>query len=266
MTRFLSFTSGSCGNCYFLGTERSGILIDAGVSLRKMKKVLEAEGLDYEAVDAVLITHDHLDHIRHLGSYCNRLSRPVYTTPRLHAALAVHTFTAGRITACRRDLDPVGWTAVTDGIEVRPFEVPHDATQTLGYAVRLADGHRFVLMTDMGRMTDEALRYARSADTVVIESNFDIAMLLSGGYPYELKMRICQGSGHLGNDACADAVRAFYHPGLRNLFLCHLSQHNNTPQLALEAAAEALRDVGAAEGTVRLRVLPRQVPTPMILL
>ena len=239
--RFLSFSSGSCGNCYLLlheeeGCATSGVLIDAGVSIRRMKKVLESQSLDLDCFQSVLVTHDHGDHIRNLGSICKRLSKPVYTT-----------------------------SMVAEGIEVQYFEVPHDATQTVGYAIR-CEGRLFVLMTDLGHVTDEALEWARKADTVVVESNFDVDMLLGGSYPHYLKMRICQGAGHLSNDACGDAIRAFMHPGLRNLFLCHLSGNNNTPRLAYDNARAVLEELGVAPGTVHLRVLERGIPSPLLLL
>lgn len=121
-------------------------------------------------------------------------------------------------------------------------------------------------MTDLGRMTDEALKYAGEADTVVVESNYDMDMLISGPYTHELKMRICQGHGHLSNDECANAISKFYHPGLKNVFLCHLSEHNNTPELAYGSASAALKSAGAPDGTVLLRALPRQTPSGMIIL
>ena len=159
MIRFMSFSSGSCGNCYYLGTDAGGILIDAGVSLRRLKKTLTDNGLDMDSFSAVLITHDHLDHIRHLGSFCKKLCKPVYTTQTIHGALARHTFTAPTIAPCRRVLSEDGWNDVA-GMRVRYFVVPHDATQTVGYAIEV-EGRRFVIMTDVGRMTDEAVEYAR---------------------------------------------------------------------------------------------------------
>ena len=254
--RFLSFSSGSCGNCYLLlheedGCATSGILIDAGVSIRRMKKVLESQSLDLDCFQSVLVTHDHGDHIRNLSI--------------LQDALAWHPFTRHEIGACRRDLLPLTWNPVAEGIEVQYFEVPHDATQTVGYAIR-CEGRLFVLMTDLGHVTDEALAWARQADTVVVESNFDVDMLLGGSYPHYLKMRICQGAGHLSNDACGDAIRAFMHPGLRNLFLCHLSGNNNTPRLAYDNARAVLEELGVEPGTVHLRVLERGIPSPLLLL
>ena len=261
MVRFMSLSSGSCGNCYYLGTENGGIIIDAGVSLRQLKRVLQEYNLTTDSFSAVLVTHDHLDHIRHLGSFCKRLSKPVYTTDTIHKALARHTFTAPTIAPCRRILAEGEWNEVA-GMKVRYFIVPHDATQTVGYAIEV-EGHKFVIMTDIGRMTDEAVDFARQADTVVVESNYDMDMLMGGPYTYELKMRIVQGCGHLSNDECASAIRRFWHSGLRNIFLCHLSENNNTHDLAYKCSAEALADLGVEKGTVALRCLPRQYPSQM---
>ena len=141
MLKFMSLSSGSCGNCYFLGTDTKGILIDAGVSLRRLKKSFQENGLDLDSFSAILVTHDHLDHIRHLGSFCKRISKPVYTTAEIHSALSRHTFTSDHISPCRRILPPGEWVDI-DGMEVRYFVVPHDATQTVGYAIRI-DGQLF---------------------------------------------------------------------------------------------------------------------------
>ena len=261
MIKFMSFSSGSCGNCYYLGNEEKGILIDAGVSLRRLKKTLMENGLDMDSFSAILVTHDHLDHIRHLGSFCKKIAKPVYTSAGIHAALAKHTFTADHLASCRNVLAEGEWNDVA-GMKVRYFVVPHDATQTVGYAIEL-EGRRFVIMTDVGRMTDEAVEYARTADTVVVESNYDMDMLMSGPYTYELKMRIVQGCGHLSNDECASAIKRFHHPGLRNIFLCHLSENNNTRDLAFNCSLAALQELGVKKGDLSLRCLPRQYPSPL---
>ena len=143
--------------------------------------------------------------------------------------------------------------------------MPHDATQTVGYAIQI-NGRTFVIMTDVGRMTDEAVQLARTADTVVVESNYDMDMLMGGPYTYELKMRIVQGCGHLSNDECASAIKKFWHEGLRNIFLCHLSENNNTRELAHKCSNAALEELGVEKGTVALRCLPRQYPSQMYFL
>lgn len=264
---FKSFSSGSCGNCYYLGVETdgmvtSGILIDGGVSLRRIKRELGAHSLDLDDFQSVLVTHDHMDHIRSLGSYSKHLQKPVWTTKDIHSALSHHVLTYEYVPSCRKVLDE-GWNEVAEGISANYFPVPHDATQTVGYAIRFP-GHNYVHITDCGKMTAEAIDFCSKADTVVIESNYDRDMLINGPYPADLKKRILSGSGHMSNDACCEAIKAFWHEGLRNIFLCHLSENNNTPEAARSAAAQTLASLGA-EG-VRLETLPRQTPSQLIYL
>ncbi len=282
--KFKSFSSGSCGNCYFLGVEEDGVftdavLIDAGVSLRAVKRELQNEQIPLACVRAILVTHDHMDHIRSLGSYCKYLKLPVWATRELHTAMSYHTYTLEHLAAVRRALTPDVWNEIVPGVlEARYFVVPHDASQTVGYGIRVAGLH-FVIMTDLGRMTAEALSFASHADVAVVESNYDREMLMHGSYPYDLKMRISQGNGHLSNAECAQAVRVFYHQGLTHLFLCHLSENNNTPALAYKATSDALAYIGllpsyenssyfaSEEGdSVRMQTLPRRTPSRLFTL
>ncbi|MBO4671814.1 MAG: MBL fold metallo-hydrolase [Bacteroidales bacterium] len=264
--KFKSFSSGSCGNCYFLGLFpeegrrcEAGIIIDAGVSPRRLKKELQSDGLCFEDFSAVLVTHDHLDHIRSLGSFCKHIRKPVWATENLHRALSRHSMTRGQVTDYRMPLLENRWNDVVPGrIKARYFVVPHDASETVGYAI-LLDDYKFVIMTDIGRMTEEAVNWARQADTVVIESNYDPEMLRTGPYPPDLQKRIRDGHGHLSNPECAQAIKAFNHSGLSHIFLCHLSEHNNTPELAY---SESLPFAGSAS----LAPLPRQTASPLIIL
>lgn len=283
--RFKSLSSGSCGNCYFLGIEEDGvitdaILVDAGVSHRRLKKELAAEHIDPSVISAVIVTHDHMDHIRSLGSYCKYLNIPVYATKVLHDAMARHTYTLEHLSGVRHDLKDGVWNDIVPGkFSVRYFVVPHDATQTVGYGIRIGDEYPFVIMTDLGAMTAEAMSYASHARTVVVESNFDMDMLMGGPYTHELKMRICQGSGHLSNDGCAEAITKFYHKDLDHIFLCHLSENNNTPQLAYNASSAALGTLGFKASyehsasfvrddgdSVTLQPLPRRTASPLFTL
>ena len=261
MLRFFSLSSGSCGNCYYLGSRDKGILIDAGASCRKLVKMFKENNIDASTVMGVLVTHSHLDHIKFLGSFCKKLHKPVYTTAVIDEVLAGHSFTSAVI-GPYRNIIPDGEEADISGISVRFFEVPHDARQTVGYAITM-DGHRFVIMTDVGRVTEEAMGYASRADTLVIESNYDMNMLMKGPYTPELKKRIAEGCGHLSNDECAAALKKIVHPGLKNIFLCHLSENNNTPELAYAASSSALQEAGVEKGTVHLRCLPRTYPSPV---
>lgn len=263
--KFKSLSSGSCGNCYYLGVFGEdghcidGILIDAGVSPRRIKKELEKDGLGPDAFSCQLITHDHLDHIRSLGSCCKHIGKPVWSTAKLLDVMSRHYITGEYLRPLKHALQE-GWNEVVPGlISVQYFEVPHDATQTVGYAI-LIDGYKFVIMTDLGRITKQAESFAKQADTVVIESNYDPDMLLHGPYPPELQDRIRDGHGHLSNGECAEAIKAFAHEGLRNVFLCHLSEHNNTPELARATSSPSL------DASIRLAPLPRNYASPLFIL
>lgn len=266
---FKSFSSGSCGNCYFLGLEEegrisAGVIIDAGVSIRRVKKELLEDGYSLDDISAILVTHDHVDHIRNLSSFCNALHLPVWASGSLHKALSKHMMTYATIPQCRRILQGGAWTDVVEGkISVHYFIVPHDASQTAGFAIRLG-GMLYVHITDCGRMIPEALEYCAQADTVVLESNYDDYMLDHGPYPQELRDRIRNGHGHLSNAECDEAIRAFAGENLKHLLLCHLSENNNTPELAYSGAKAALESTGCTG--VRLQALPRRTPSKLIIL
>lgn len=265
MIKFISFSSGSCGNCYYIGNGVKGLLIDAGISARTVRPVLEERGMSFDSVSAILVTHDHLDHIRGLRSFCKYARKPVYATAKLHAAMATHSFTRDFINSYRKMLGE-GVTEI-DGFKVRWFELPHDATQTVGYQIEF-EGYKFFIMTDVGLVTDEAVELARESSTVVIESNYDVDMLWTGNYPAVLKSRICSGNGHISNEECASALRRIWHPGLENIFLCHLSENNNTPQAAYRCACGALADVCAlkTDEVDNLVCLPRRTPSETFIL
>lgn len=263
--KFKSFSSGSCGNCYFVGIEEDGrthgVLIDAGVSPRRLKRELLSDGLSFDNFDAILITHDHLDHIRSLGSYCKHVQKPVYSTKKLISSMSGHFITGAYLTSFSKVLGEE-WNEITEDISVRYFIVPHDATQTVGFAINVA-GHKYVHITDCGRMTDEALNWCSQADTLVLESNYDPQMLHDGPYPPDLQARIRGGHGHLSNGECAAALETVNHEGLHQVFLCHLSEHNNTPQLALQSALGAFKE---ESGRPRVVPLPRETASPMYFL
>ena len=282
--KFKSFSSGSCGNLYLLALEEDGVvsdsvIIDAGVSLRSFKKELAAEHIPLSSLKAILVTHDHMDHIRSLGSYCKYLGVPVWATRELLSAMTYQTYTLGYLGDVKRPLDEGQWNDIVPGVvRARYFVVPHDASQTVGYGILFA-GLKFVIMTDIGSMTSEAMSFAAHADVVVVESNYDTAMLMDGPYPPELKLRIRGGSGHLSNDQCAEAVTRFYHRDLSHIFLCHLSENNNTPELAYKATSDALVHIGlspsypnstvfcSADGdSVIMQPLPRRSPSRLFTL
>ncbi len=266
---FRSFGSGSSGNCYYLGTEEQGILIDAGISARYIRNGLKEMNLDFNNILAVLITHDHADHIRSVGRLGEYAHLPVYTTAEIHAGIDRNYGVTLKLRTARRFFEK-GVPFELFGMTINTFGISHDSTDCLGYSIDVM-GERFVLITDCGTPNDNIEAAIRTANHLVIEANHDEQMLLNGPYPTFLKERILSDRGHQSNDTCGELLARNFHPDLRHIFLCHLSQENNDPQLAVNTVTQYLESVGAVigdgnNGTVLLRALDRTTPSPLFIL
>ena len=232
--RLVTFASGSTGNCALVSAD-GHILIDAGISLRRIRANLSLSGLTSEDVSGVLITHEHSDHISGLAMLVKYHKIPVY------APAAVAVFLRGSIPgidACLREIVP-GEAFSLGGMNIRAFPTPHDARQSVGY--RIESGAVFGFATDMGCVTEEIVSGLSGADAVVIEANHDTDMLLSGPYPAYLKQRVLSERGHLSNEEGAALALRLAEGGTRTIVLGHLSRENNTPSLAVGTVREALR-------------------------
>ena len=264
MLRFLSLCSGSSGNCYYLGTEQYAILIDSGIGGRSIRKVLKENNLLDIPIRALLITHDHTDHIRGASMVSSMMDCPVYTTKEVHEGMD-HNY------GLQKKVEPINrryltryepFQLPTTQFFVTPFKVLHDSYDNVGYYIEWREGEevvRFCLVTDCGKVTEEVLKYTRQADHLVIESNHDVEMLENGSYPHYLKLRVRGEGGHLSNDECADVLKQVYHQELKHVFLCHLSADNNTPDKAFQTVSRAIREKGGIVGVdgVTLVSLPR---------
>ena len=228
MLRFVSFGSGSSGNCYFLYTEHDGLLIDVGVGLRTLKKHFRDYGLSLSQVHHVLITHDHADHIKSVGSISHELHLPVYATKPVHQGIDRNYCITRKVDMADRHYIEPGVTFQIGDFVVTPFSVPHDSSDNVGYMIEV-DGSTFCLMTDVGKVTDDMTYYLSHAQYLVIEANHDLEMLMRGPYPEHLKRRITSGTGHLNNVQCGEAIANYMTERLRYVWLCHLSEENNHP-------------------------------------
>lgn len=258
MIRFLSLSSGSSGNCYFFTDGKVSFLIDAGVGPRSCAKKLSEHGLSLRQVDFILVTHDHIDHIKALGIISSRYNKPVFTTQRLKDALMQNICTRGRLGGNIHTIEE-GKTESVCGVDIICFEVSHDATQTLGYQICL-DGRTITLVTDCGQMTDGIFSYIKNSDILILESNYDEKMLEEGGYPYILQERIRGGMGHLSNRQASETLKNIFVETQclpKHIFLCHLSDNNNIPELALNCSMETLLACGADKDSFCLETLPR---------
>ena len=260
MLKFISFGSGSSGNCYFLFTENGGLMIDIGVGVRNLKKQFRDYGLSLSSVHHLLITHDHADHIKSVGSFSHEYQLPVYATEVVHLGIDRNYCVTKKINPqLKRFLTP-GEPLQLDDFRVTPFAVPHDASQNVGYFIE-AGGVNFCMMTDAGSVTPEMSSFISRADYLVIEANHDIEMLRQGPYPQYLKERIESCNGHLSNADCAKAIAENMTERLKQVWLCHLSEENNHPELARKTVETILRQYGIIAGKdIQLEVLRRTKP------
>lgn len=240
---FISFGSGSSGNCYYLRHGDCGIIIDLGVGVRRFSKSFTNYGFNFGQIKAAFITHDHLDHVRASGPISRKYSMPVYATELVHQGMRRNPYNRQKVNPELARIIEHGTAVEVGPFTVMPFHVPHDASDNTGYFITCRD-ITFCLITDAGTVTEEMRQYIRQAQYLVIETNYDPDMLASGRYPVRLQNRIRSGRGHLSNFQCAEVLRECIDPQhLDGLWLCHLSQENNTPTHAYETVSQTLRDL-----------------------
>lgn len=256
---FFSLSSGSCGNCYYLGNSGYGMLIDAGLGPRVIKKRLAEHGIELSSIHGVLITHDHYDHIKSAGMMAEKFNIPVYATDAVHRGIRKCPLVKNDIVGKNKRVIQKETPFVMEDFRITAFEVPHDSADNVGYFIEFGN-HKLTLATDIGNITPVMATYIDKAHHLIIESNYDEEMLRTGRYPYQLKERIKNGRGHLSNRQTAEFLAQHCPPQLKNLWLCHLSGDNNTPELALEATRESMKDQGIRiGGDIRLDVFRRNI-------
>lgn len=245
MARFCSLYSSSRGNCTYIGTAQSGILIDCGVSAKKVREGLEALGVQPSSIEAIFVTHEHTDHVNGLRVFASKENIPVYSSQGTLSALADANVLNGKfpVSAIEKNGTEVG------GMYIRPFSISHDAREPVGYSVQTPDGRKISVATDTGIVTDEVLNGISGSDLVLLESNHDIGMLQNGPYPYALKRRILSELGHLSNDVCAETAVRLLENGTTRFCLAHLSHDNNMPALAYQTTFSELTLSGARQGS-----------------
>lgn len=256
--RFMSFGSGSSGNSAYIGTAECGLLIDAGIDNNYVTEQIRRAGIDMRSIRGILLTHDHADHVRFAYALLRRNPHMrLYATPRtLEGILRRHNISR-RIKEYHTPVykeHPVKF----DDLCVTPFETSHDGTDNVGFFVEMAD-KTFVVATDMGHVTERADYYIRRAKALMIESNYDDHMLTIGRYKEYLKARIRSLTGHMENAATARYLTEIFTPDITHIFLCHLSEENNTPDTALLATTEALRSIDVAIAPDTVSIAPRRV-------
>lgn len=247
--KFCVLGSGSKGNSTYLESGGTSILIDAGMSGKELQKRLSAIGVDLAAIDAILVTHEHNDHIQGVGILSRRAGIPVYANPATFSAAAK---IVNRLFSYNEF--ETGGTFYFRNLAIHPFSISHDTEDPVGF--RISDGNvSFGYCTDTGRVSRLMHHRLASCQALVLESNHDIDMLQNGTYPPYLKQRIRSGHGHLDNTQTAVFLQELAHEKLQHVVLAHLSEENNRPEIAFHAAAEALHNnTPCREETIRISV------------
>ena len=239
--QFVSLASGSSGNCYYLGISGTesydatkgggdyGILIDGGIAVRTIRQDLKNLGIPFERVSAVFVTHDHADHIKALGTLGERCNLPIYATRETHVGINRNYVTTQKLISSMHYVEkdvPIRFRDFT----LTPFEVPHDANDTVGYCIEIF-GRTFVFATDTGHITDTASTYIDRANYLIIEANYDPDMLRRGPYPPHLKHRITGPKGHLSNEETAAYLAEHLSPRTSHVWPPQRRKQSSRPRL-----------------------------------
>lgn len=252
MNRFCTLYSGSSGNSTLVSNGNTNILIDAGVSCAKICTSLKEIGLSAEEIDGIVITHEHIDHVRGVDVLARKFHIPVYASEG----------TLSKMQLSRVEDKYIRPVKSGESFEIRdmgiyPFKIPHDASEPLGYTM-CVDDKRFSVATDIGHLSESLLKSLCKSDTVLLESNHDVKMLNEGTYPNYLKKRILSDFGHLPNDKAAWMATQLAKWGTTRIILGHLSKENNLPSLAYETSKNMLESNGIKVGDdVILKVADR---------
>jgi phosphoribosyl 1,2-cyclic phosphodiesterase len=233
--------SGSKGNCTLISTGNVRLLVDAGLSFRETLRRLALCGEITAGINAILITHEHSDHVAGLRVLAKRLKVPVYMTGATHEAYRKYArdSAGNRVKLGRLETFEAGRAFAIGEVTVTPFTIPHDAVDPVGFTFR-SEGIKVGVCTDLGYMPASVKYHIRGCHILMIESNHDLEMLRGGPYPWAVKQRVMSRVGHLSNDALADFLTTDYDGGAEYLILSHLSEQNNHPEIARMTAERAL--------------------------
>lgn len=245
--------SSSKGNATIVFDKNTKILVDCGISGKALEECMNAAGVSPEIIDAIVITHEHSDHIKGVGIVSRKYNLPIYANARTWQAMGTQL---GKISEENKRVFETGRNFYINDIAVNTFHTSHDAAESVGYIFE-RNTEKVAIATDMGRLTEEILATICGSHTALIEANYDENMLDIGPYPYELKRRIKGSCGHLCNDVSAQLARFLAENGTEKIILGHLSEENNFPQLALKTVENSLAECTACIEALKLSVVTR---------
>lgn len=258
-----SIASGSSGNCIYVGTEKTNILIDAGISRKRIVEGLHSIGVEPEQLDGIFVTHEHSDHIQGIPMMAKQFEVPIYATggtlDQICEKDKKNIIKRENLFQLYAD-QPVGM----GDMQIMPYKMSHDAADPVCYTVE-ADGQKVSMATDLGVYDDYIVDHLEDSDVLLIEANHDISMLEAGHYPYPLKRRILGEWGHLSNEDSGRLLCSLMGDHLKYAFLAHLSKENNYPALAYEAVrCQIWEEMGSKEVPFQLQVAERDKPSQLV--
>ncbi|MEF9952563.1 MAG: MBL fold metallo-hydrolase [Clostridium sp.] len=242
--KFCSLYSGSSGNCLYVGSDKTNILIDAGLSGKRIETAMKSRDINPKEINGIVITHEHSDHIKGAGILSRRYNIPIYANNNTWEAMES---SLGKIAEENIKVFSNCRAFEIGDVTVNPFAVPHDAAEACGYSF-IKDSKKITIATDIGYVTETIKENLRDSDLFLIESNHDVNMLKVGPYPYELKRRVLSDRGHLSNENAGKAIIEVLTSKVKNILLGHLSNTNNYPCLAHETVASVLKMEGVELG------------------
>lgn len=260
MLKFCSLYSGSSGNSLFVETPNTKILIDAGESAKKIEGALNGLDVDVHDIDAILVTHEHTDHIKGLATIAKKFDIPVYANSKTWDAMPE---VSQKIqSSMQNKFNPYEKFNIGD-LEILPFKIPHDAADPCGFNL-FYNNQKISIATDLGHMDYDLIKYLEESKFILLEANYDPNILKCSKYPYLLKQRIAGPNGHLSNEMAGKTISYLMKSGLNKVMLGHLSKENNFPELAYQTVIDELCNGNFNENQLNMSVASRTTPSSII--
>ena len=260
MLNFCSLYSGSSGNSLFVETDNTKLLIDAGVSSKKIETALKDINIDPCTLDGILVTHEHSDHVQGLGTFSKKFDLPVFVNQETLDAMPKQR---DKIADKNIKKFKVSEKFSIGDLDIDPFSIPHDAVNPCGFTI-LGDNKKISIATDIGHMTNDILKKLEESSFVLLESNYDLEVLKCSSYPFSLKSRIAGPSGHLSNEMAGKTISFLLKSGLKKAMLGHLSKQSNFPELAYKTVVDELIACNYDENSLALSVASRDVHSKLV--
>lgn len=260
MLKFCSLYSGSSGNSLFVETPTTKLLIDAGESSKKIENALNNLNIDASNIDGILVTHEHSDHIKGLGTFAKKFNIPVYANKETWDAMP--EITQKIEPSCQHNFIPYEKFDIGD-FKILPFQIPHDAANPCGFNLFYGN-QKISIATDLGHMDTKLIKYLEESEFVLLEANYDPNILKCSKYPYTLKQRIAGPNGHLSNEMAGKTISYLLKSGLSKVMLGHLSKENNFPELAYQTVVDELCNNNFDENKISISVANRHMPSNIV--